>query len=623
MREKQSDPNTARVLIPGRGGRRRGAGRFAPVEKARNVRGTLHRLSSCFGKEKKTLLFVFAWILFDALIMLAIPYLIGQAVNQIGFKENRVRFPELIRILLVLGIAYCADGLMTLFQGWMMASGGQRIVMNLRDSLFDKMQKLPIAFFDRHYNGELMSRLTNDIENIDVTISQSTVQLMNALIMIAGSFLMMIWISPVLTLASLITVPLVLVLTRTIASRTTELFVRQQKELGALNGHIEESISGLKVVKAFSHEKKEIETFTAINRRLTSVGMKAQIWSGFLMPLMNVINNLGFTAVASVGGLLAVKGMISVGMIASFLTYSRQFARPLNDVASIFNTIQSAIAGAERVFEILDEQEENQDPAHARRISRLKKDIVFHHVSFSYEKDHPILTDIHFRVKKGETIALVGPTGAGKTTIINLLTRFYDANRGSILIDGVDIRDYRRSDFRKLFGIVLQDTYLFRGSIFENLRYGKLDATAEEVARAARIAGADPYIRKMERGYDTILQGSGEDLSEGQKQLLTIARAILTDPEILILDEATSHVDSQTEQDIQKAMSRLMNGRTCFVIAHRLSTIRNADQILVVEDGRIAERGTHRALIQKKGIYYELCQAQFSFAGSRLFDGID
>lgn len=617
MAENRRNTSDLQQPVPGRGQRRRGAARFAPVEKPKNMKGTLRRLWTYFAAEKKTMTFVFVLIIADAGVTLITPYVIGQAVNQIGLRSHAVHFALLITILLVLGLAYVSDGLLTFLQGWLMSSAGQRIVMSLRNGLFHKLQKLPIAFFDRNHNGEIMSRLTNDIENVDVTISQSTVQLMNDVIMIAGSFVLMIWISPILTLASMIIVPLVFLLTRTIASRTSSLFVGQQRELGTLNGHIEESISGLSIVKAFSHEKEEIRKFTAINRRLTDVGMKAQIWSGFLMPLMNVINNLGFTAVASVGGYLAVKGMITVGMIASFLTYSRQFARPLNDVASIFNTLQSAVAGAERVFEIIDEQEEKPDRADAKIITNFKGDIVFDDVSFKYEKDHPILKHVDFHVHPGEMIALVGPTGAGKTTIINLLTRFYDVSEGEIRIDGVDIRDYRRSEFRRLFGIVLQDTYLFRGSILENIRYGKLDATYEAVRQAARAANADSFIMKMEKGYETVLRGNGEELSEGQKQLLTIARAVLTDSSILVMDEATSHVDTQTERRIQAAMSQLMHGRTSFIIAHRLSTIRNADKILVVENGQIAEQGTHHELLQRGGLYYAMYTDQFPLTSKK------
>lgn len=612
MAERKTSGPLLRPPSAGRGKRHGGgAARFAPVEKPRNMRQTLLRLWNFFSGEKKTLILVAVLVFADALVTLAVPYLIGLAVNQIGTRTGLVRFPMLIQILLVIVLFYLTDAVLTFFQGWIMASSGQRIVMHLRGSLFGKLQKLPIAFFDRRPHGDIMSRLTNDIENVDVTISQSTVELMNDLLMIGGSFILMLWLSPLLTLATMIMVPLVFILTKSIAARTTRLFVSQQNVLGTLNGRIEESISGLTVIKAYSHQQETIRDFGRINKQLTDVGMKAQIWSGFLMPLMNVINNLGFTVVAAFGGFLAVNGWITVGMIASFLTYSRQFSRPLNDVASIFNTLQSAVAGAERVFEILDEPEEQEAPD-ACDIKNFKGKIVFRDVSFGYDPDHLILSHVSFLAKPGESIALVGPTGAGKTTILSLLSRFYDPGSGTILADDADIRTYRRSAYRSLFGIVLQDASLFHASFMENIRYGKLSATDQEVRQAAAAAYADHFIEKTDHGYQTIIQGNGENLSEGQKQLLTIARAFLSDPRILVLDEATSHVDTRTEQHIQAAMIRLMKGRTSFIIAHRLSTIRKADQILVIKNGRIAERGSHRQLIDKHGIYYQMYQDQFT-----------
>lgn len=613
MAERRGDT----LPVPGKRAVRHGAARFAPHEKPRNMRRTLRRLWHYFSLEKKVLLSVAVFVALDGLVLLLVPYFIGLAVDQIGLRAGQVHFSSLIKILAALGLFYLADGFLVFCQGYLMASSGQRIVMGLRGSMFGKLQRLPVAFFDRHSRGDVMSRFTNDIENIDVTISQSTVQLMNALIMITGSLALMLWISPLLTAASLVVVPLVFILTRTIASRTAKMFVRQQMELGLLNGHIQESVSGLSIIKAFSHEEEEIKTFTAINKRLTETGMKAQVWSGYLMPLMNVINNLGFTVVASFGGFLAVKGMLSVGMIASFLTYSRQFSRPLNDVAAVFNTLQSAVAGAERVFDILDEPDEPADRKGAKDVAGFTEEIVFHDVSFGYQSDHPILKHIYFRVTPGETVALVGRTGAGKTTIMNLLTRFYDVSGGSVTLDGIDVRDYRRQSYRMLFGMVLQDTYLFQGSILENIRYGRPDATDEDVRKAAQAAAADGFIREMGRGYNTLIRENGANLSEGQRQLLTIARALLANPVILIMDEATSHVDTRTEWAIREGMSKLIQGRTCFIIAHRLSTIRHADQILVIDRGEIAERGTHRQLMEKKGIYYEMYQDQTAFAEDR------
>jgi ATP-binding cassette subfamily B protein len=400
-------------------------------------------------------------------------------------------------------------------------------------------------------------------------------------------------------------------LTKTIAKKTKVLFKEQQVNLGKLNGHIEEAISGIQVVKAFNHEDKVIEEFHNLNSNLCQVGIKAQILSGYIMPLMNVINNIGFTMVAAVGGALAVKGLITVGVIASFLSYSRQFARPLNEVANIFNTLQSALAGAERVFEILDEQEETEDDPLARVLENPKGEVVFENVTFGYRPEVPVLKNVSFKAEAGSNIALVGPTGAGKTTIVSLLTRFYDVTEGRILIDGYDIKEYSRDSLRKCFGIVLQDTYLFSGTIKENIRYGKLDASDEEVEAAAAMANADVFIKRLAHGYNTVLSESGSNLSQGQRQLLAIARAILANTPILILDEATSSVDTRTELHIQEALLNLMEGRTSFIIAHRLSTIRDADTIMVIDKGGIMEKGNHESLVKSEGVYHDMYFGQF------------
>lgn len=456
-----------------------------------------------------------------------------------------------------------------------------------------------------------MSRLANDVDNVSNSISQSITQLMSGIIVIAGSLIMMLVLSPILTLASLVTVPLVFLLTRTIAKRTSVLFKAQQVQLGKLNGQLEETISGIEVVKAFNHEEKVIAEFEAVNEKLREVGLKAQIWSGFLMPIINVINNLGFAIVAVVGGILAVKGMMTVGAIASFITYSRQFVRPLNDLAQIFNILQSGVAGAERVFEVIDEPEETADQPGAIPLAKPKGHVVFENVSFGYREDVPILKNVSFEAEIGSSTALVGPTGAGKTTIVNLLTRFYDVTGGRILLDGRDIREYTRDSLRSSFGFVLQDTYLFSGTIKDNIKYGKPEATDDEVISAARMANADTFINRLPRGLETKLSENGGNLSQGQRQLLAIARVILAKPAVLILDEATSSIDTRTERHIQAALLHLMEGRTSFIIAHRLNTIRDADTIMVIDNGQIIEHGNHDTLMEQQGSYYQMFDNQF------------
>ncbi|MDQ1000094.1 ATP-binding cassette subfamily B multidrug efflux pump [Neobacillus niacini] len=598
------------LSIPGRPGGFGGHRRGAPIVKPRNFKETIKRLWHYFGNERKMLTIVFLFILLSSGLSLLSPFLIGKAVDAISL-ETQVDFNFLEILVMILISAFILDGVLTFLQGWLMAGVSQRIVKRLRDALFKKLQKLPVAFFDKRTHGELMSRLSNDIDNVSSTISQSTTQLMSGVIVISGSLIMMLILSPILTVASLVTVPLVFLLTKTIAKRTSVLFKDQQIQLGKLNGQIEETISGIEVVKAFNHEEKVISEFEEVNQKLREVGLKAQIWSGFLMPIMNVINNLGFAIVAVTGGFLAVENMITVGAIASFITYSRQFVRPLNDLAQIFNMLQSGVAGAERVFEILDEQEEPDDVQGAVVLDNPKGHVVFENVSFGYRDDVPILKNISFESDIGSSTALVGPTGAGKTTIVNLLTRFYDVTEGRILLDGRDIRDYTRDSLRSCFGFVLQDTYLFSGTIKENIKYGKPSASDEEVITAAKMANADAFIRRLPNQYETILSENGGNLSQGQRQLIAIARVILAKPAVLILDEATSSIDTRTELHIQEALLSLMEGRTSFIIAHRLNTIRDADRIMVIENGKIVEQGNHGELMERKGRYYNMFFNQF------------
>ena len=429
------------------------------------------------------MIIIFLFVLIDSAITLSVPFLIGLTID--AMSNGTVNFKLLQIVLFTLTGAYIADGILVFLQGWLMAGASQKIVMNLRKTLFAKLQKLPLAFFDSRPHGEVMSRLSNDIDNVSNSLSQSITQLMSGTVVVIGSVVMMIILSPLLTLASLITIPLVFMLARTITQKTGKLFKDQQKQLGQLNGHIEETISGILVVKAFNHEEKAIEEFDVVNAKLSEVGLKAQIWSGFLMPLLGVINNIGFAAVAIVGGILAIKGFITIGIIASFLSYSRQFVRPMTEIANVFNLLQSGLAGAERVFEVLDEQEEPKDMPGATDLKNAKGHVVFENVSFGYRPDVPILTNVSFESAPASSSAFVGPTGAGKTTIVNLVTRFYDVTGGRILIDGVDIKNYTRDSLRRCFGIVLQDTYLFSGTIKENIKYGRSDATDKEVEQAA------------------------------------------------------------------------------------------------------------------------------------------
>ncbi|MFJ7725929.1 ABC transporter ATP-binding protein [Neobacillus sp. NPDC097160] len=599
-------PAAPPTLRPGGAHRLRG-----PVVKPKNFKGTLKRLWHYFGNERKMLALIFFFIIIDSVLMLLAPFLIGKAVDAMSLHNGKVDFPFLEIMIIVLTCAYAADAALTFLQGWLMAGVAGRVVKRLRDALFTKLQKLPVSFFDSRTHGELMSRLSNDIDNVSNTISQSTTQLMSGVIVIFGSLIMMLLLSPVLTLASLVTVPLVFLLTRTIAKRTSVLFKNQQVQLGKLNGHIEETISGIEVVKAFNHEDKVVEEFETVNTKLRDVGLKAQVWSGFLMPIMNVINNLGFAIVAVIGGILAVKSLITVGAIASFITYSRQFVRPLNDLANIFNILQSGVVGAERVFEIIDEQEEPADSPNAVPLENPKGHVVFENVSFGYRPDVPILKNVSFEANVGSSTALVGPTGAGKTTIVNLLTRFYDVTEGRILLDGRDIRDYTRDSLRRCFGFVLQDTYLFSGTIKENIKYGKPDASDDEVEQAAKMANADVFIKRLPNQYDTVLSENGGNLSQGQRQLLAIARVILAKPALLILDEATSSIDTRTELHIQEALLKLMAERTSFIIAHRLNTIRDADTIMVIDNGQIVEKGSHNVLMNAQGRYYQMFYNQF------------
>ena len=590
--------------MPGMGGHGRGAMRGKPVEKPKDLKGTLRRLWELTKGHRQGL----GWILLlsaaSSASAILSPLIIGRAVTAVDSGD-----PARMVLILLLGLYVC-DWLVNFLQQFFMASIGQRIIHFIRVTIFSTMKKLPLSFFDRRQHGELMSRLTNDVDNISTTISNSLTQLLTYVFTIIGILGIMIFLSPLLTAVSLVGVGLIFLLTRVITKRTGKLFAQQQKILGALNGQIEESVSGAAVVKAFCREDNMISNFEQKNEELRKVATRALIWSGYLMPITNVINNLGFVAVSVVSGVLAVYGSITVGTISSFLLYIRQFSRPFVSIANIYNNFQTAVAGAERIFEILDERPEPEDAPEALPLKSPRGDFELRHVVFGYDSDAPILKDISLKIPAGARVAIVGPTGAGKTTIINLLTRFYDVTDGQILLDGHDLRDYRMKDLRRSFGVVLQDTALFAESVKDNISYGRSDVPMEDIKAAARTVGADSFIRRLPKGYDTVLTQGGQELSQGERQLLTIARAVLSDAPIMILDEATSSVDTVTEQKIRRAMLGITSGRTSFIIAHRLTTIRDSDIIILIDDGRIAEKGTHDQLMALGGRYASMYRTQ-------------
>lgn len=610
IKTKPSD--TVYAMGPGR--RRGGPGLAGQTEKPKRLWETLARLWMYLRPDSHALFLIFFMVLMDASLTVTGPYLIGRAADLIAVLPVDPDLAALQKLLVIFAAVFVSGSLVGAVQVWLTVAVSQRVVLRLRRALFDKLQQLPLAYFDTHAQGDLMSRLTNDIDNVSSSVTQSSAQLMSGAIAIIGSVAMMLWLDPLLTVVALTTAPLVYALTKLVTERTAAFFKEQQEQLGRINGHVEETISGALVIKAFNRETNAIDTFGRINRELCQVGISAQIWSGLLMPLMNVINNFGFAAISLVGGLMAIKGLVTVGLIAGFLGYTRQFVRPLNEMANIFNVLLSGVAGAERVFAVLDEGEETVDAPDAVVLQNPRGDVVFEHVDFGYRADVPIIKDISLKAPAGGRIAFVGPTGAGKTTLVNLLTRFYDVTGGRILLDGRDIRTYTRDSLRKCFGIVLQDTYLFSGTIRDNIRYGRPEASDEEVVAAAMTANADFFIRHLTEQYDTVLAENAGNLSQGQRQLLAIARAVLAEPAILILDEATSSIDTRTELCIQEALLRLMKDRTTFIIAHRLNTIRDADEIVVINEGRIAEKGDHEALLRQKGLYYDMFFNQFQNA---------
>ncbi|MCA1064274.1 ABC transporter ATP-binding protein [Rossellomorea sp. AcN35-11] len=581
-------------------------------DKAKDAKGTLLRLWGYLSRMKVILYLVILMVFISSVAALLGPFLVGKAIDEyIVMKETS----GLMQLIFILTAVYIFHSLSIWFQNYWMIGVAQDTVYRLRLDLFHQLHQLSIPFFDKRKHGELMSRVTNDIDNVSSTLNSSFIQIISSVLTLVGTISIMLWLSPLLTLITLTIVPLMVIGMKWITKRTGRLFKRYQQNIGELNGYIEETISGHSIIKTFSREETAIKDFNEKNRRLRTAAYWADTYSGFIPKLMNVLNNLSFAVIACVGGIFALNGMITIGVIVIFAEYARQFTRPLNELANQYNTLLSAIAGAERVFQILDEEEEAKDEGDAVEIDSVEGEVVFQHVSFSYEEGDRTLQDVSFSITPGETVALVGPTGAGKTTITNLLSRFYELNEGRIEIDGHDIQRIKRKSLRRQMGFVLQDSFLFQGTIADNIRYGRLDASDEEVKEAAKLANAHSFIDKMPEGYDTYLKHEGNGISQGQKQLLSIARAILSNPSILILDEATSSIDTITELKIQEALKRLMKGRTSVVVAHRLNTIRQADQILVLVQGRIIERGSHDELLKQKGFYHGLYHSQLKESG--------
>jgi ATP-binding cassette subfamily B protein len=623
-----------------------------PVEKPKNFRGTITRLATMLRPDRHRIVMVVALAVISVTFAILGPKILGDATNVLfegvvsaqlpdgATKEqvvaglraegkdtqadmlasmeldpgSGVDFGELGRILIILTVIYLLSALFAWFQQYVMAGVAQRTVYRLRVQVDEKLARLPLRYFDEHPRGDVLSRVTNDIDNISQSLQQSLTQLITAALTIVGVLIMMFTISWLLAVICVLVVPVSFVITMIIAKRSQKQFAIQWQRTGDLNGHVEEMFTGHNVVKVFGHQQEAIEIFDRQNDELYQASFKAQFISGMIQPVMNVVSNLNYVAIAVIGGLGVANGTLSLGAVQAFIQYARQFTMPITQTASIMNVLQSTAASAERVFELLDEAEEEPEPAEPVVLEHTKGHIALRGVSFRYLPDTPLIEDIDLDVRAGETVAIVGPTGAGKTTLVNLLLRFYEVDKGSISIDGVDTRSMTRSDLRRLFGMVLQDSWLFTGAIRENIAYGREGATDAEICAAARAARVDHFTRALPDGYDTLLDDDATSVSQGEKQLLTIARAFLADPDILILDEATSSVDTRTEVLIQEAMAELMKDRTSFVIAHRLSTIRGADIILVMDHGRIIEQGSHEELMAARGFYHDLYASQFEEA---------
>lgn len=578
------------------------------VEKPKDSWRVILRLWQYLSQQRVLLFLILFLLLINIASTLFGSYLLRPIINHYIIPHN---IPGLIRMIALLSGIYVVGAIAGIWLNRLMIVVAQKTISTIRSELFSKLQTLPLKFFDSTNHGELMSRFTNDVDNVSDSLNTSVLQLFTSTITLAGILALMIYISPLLTMVTLIIVPLMLWVASAIIKKSKGFFTTQQVALGAVDGYVEEMITGQKIVKVFCFESVAEDDFEKLNYDLRDKATKAQLYSGVMQPIIQNLNTINFALTATVGGLLAIFRGLDLGGLAAFLQYSRQFGRPVNEISSQYNTLQAALAGAERIFQIMDELPELPDAPEAVQLTDIKGDVRFNGVTFGYDKDKIVLKNITLRAELGQKIALVGSTGAGKTTIMNLLPRFYDIQSGQITIDGIDIMKVQRSNLRKSLAIVLQDTHLFTATVMENIRYGRLSATDKEVIGAAKLSGADSFIQRLPKGYHTLLQNDGGNLSQGQRQLLNIARSTVARPSILILDEATSSIDTRTEQIIQKGMDQLMEGRTSFVIAHRLSTVRNADEILVLENGEIIERGNHEDLLKKKGRYYQLYSGQF------------